>query len=236
MQAPALSDVRWRPCWRLVSSRFPPQGLFDRVADPQDLEIVLEIEGMTNERLRQEAGDINLIRPGDRIAGPGTTPIMAAFTHLPPEGSRFSNGTYGVYYAAKTIGTAITETTFHRSRFLAATNEPPIEIDLRSYASDLDARLHDIRGCQKSAPELYDPDPACYSAAQSFAENLRDQDSNGIVYDSIRDPRGECVAIFRPVVLSPVRQGKHYSYVWDGQAISHIIEKQLYAQRVGIAL
>jgi hypothetical protein len=235
MQASALSHIRWRPCWRLVSSRFPPQGLFDRVADPKDLEIVLEIEGMTNDRLRQETGDISLISPEDRVSGPGTTPIMAAFTHLNPEGSRFSNGTYGVYYAAKTLRTARAETAFHRARFLAATNEPPIEIDLRSYASNLDARLHDIRGYQDSAPELYDPDPAHYGAAQSFAERLRSQGSNGIVYDSVRDPEGECVAIFRPPVLSPVRQGKHFSYTWDGRAIASIVEKRLLHASEGAA-
>ena len=31
---------------------------------------------------------------------------MAAFTHLNPEGSRFSDGSYGVYYAAHTLATA----------------------------------------------------------------------------------------------------------------------------------
>jgi len=227
---PTLSRVRWRPCWRLVSSRFPPQGLFDRVARPEDLEIVLEIEGLTNDRLRQEAGEINLVPPEDRVSGPGTTPIMAAFTHLNPEGSRFTDGTYGVYYAAKTIDTAIAETTFHRARFLAATEEPPIEIDLRSYASDLDAQLHDIRGLQDTSPRLYDPDPARYGTPQSFAAGLRAQGSDGIVYDSVRDPGGECVAIFRPPVLAPVRQGSHYCYVWDGRAISAVYEKRLYSR------
>jgi hypothetical protein len=155
---------------------------------------------------------------------------MAAFTHLNPAGSRFTNGTYCVYYAAKSIDTAVAETQFHRTRFLAATDEPPIEIDMRSYASDLNAALHNIRGHQDTWPELYDPDPAHYGASQSFAEGLRAQGSNGIVYDSVRDLGGECVAIFRPPVLSPVRQGLHYCYVWDGQAIITVYEKQLYSQ------
>jgi hypothetical protein len=229
--APPLPPVRrvcWRPCWRLVSSRFPPQTLFDRVARPADLEIVFEIEGLTNDRLRQEAGDLRLVPPEDRVSGPGTTPIMAAFTHLRPEGSRFTDGTYGVYYAAKTIATAIAETCFHRARFLAATGEPPLEIDLRSYASDLDGALHDIRGQREAAPALYDPDPAHYGAPQAFAADLRARGSNGIVYDSVRDPRGECVAILRPPVLSPVRQGPHYCYVWDGREISAVYEKRLH--------
>jgi hypothetical protein len=223
-----LIQVTWKPCWRLVPSRFPPTGLFERVASPEDLETVLHLEGRTNDRLREQAGDISLVGPEDRLLGPGTTPIMAAFTHLNPEGSRFTRGEYGVYYAAKGIDTAIAETRFHRARFLAATNEPPIEIDMRSYASDLEAAAHDLRGLQEALPAVYDPDPANYGAAQTLAGKLRDKGSNGIVYDSVRDPGGECAAIFRPPVLSPVRQGPHLCYVWDGDAITSVYVKNRY--------
>jgi len=225
---PPLSQVTWKPCWRLVPSRFPPTGLFDRVASPEDLEIVLHIEGLTNDRLREQAGDISLVAPEDRRVGPGTTPVMAAFTHLNPDGSRFTNGEYGVYYAAKVIDTAIAETRFHRARFLAATNEPPIEVDMRSYASDLEAAMHDLRGLQEALPAIYDRDPANYSAAQTLAGKLRNDGSNGIVYDSVRNTGGECVAIFRPPVLSPVRQGPHLCYVWDGRSITSVYVKNRY--------
>lgn len=220
--------MRWRPSWRLVSSRFPPDGLFDRVASPEDLEGVLAIEGLTNDRLRDEVGDIRLVDPAERLSGPGTTPIMAAFTHLNPLGSRFSDGSYGVYYAANGIDTAIAETRFHRARFLAATKEPPIELDLRAYASDLVGDLHDLRGCQDRMPDLFDPDPDRYGAAQRLARQLRDDGSSGLVYPSVRRPSGECAAVFRPPVLAPVRQGPHYCYVWDGAAISDVYEKRLY--------
>lgn len=222
---PGLRRVCWRPSWRLVASRFPPVGLFDRVTSDEDLETVLAIEGLTNERLRDEVGDIRLVSEADRIHGPGTTPIMAAFTHINPAGSRFSDGTYGVYYAAHTLETAVTETAFHRARFLAATHEPPIEIDMRSYAADIDAELHDITGRQGTLPELYDPDPARYGAAQRFARALRDAGSNGIAYSSVRDPGGECIAVFRPRILQPVKQGSHLCYVWDGARIGHIYKK-----------
>ena len=71
--------------------------MFEAVADPADLEAVFQIEAMTNDRLREEAGDLALVPPEDRIAGPGTSPIMAAFTHLSPEGDRFTDGSYGVF-------------------------------------------------------------------------------------------------------------------------------------------
>jgi RES domain len=218
-----LSRIQWQPCWRLVPSRFPPVGLFDRVADPEDLDIVYAIEGLTNDRLRDEAGDINLVLPHERISGPGTTPIMAAFTHLNPEGSRFTDGSYGVYYAAKTIDVAVAETRFHRARFLSATNEPPIEIDMRSYASNLNAELHDIRNQQHEMPEIYDPDH--YASAQNLGRALRNDGSNGIVYDSVRFSGGECVAVFKPNRLAPVRQGPHFCYVWNGKEIATVYQK-----------
>ena len=74
-------------------------------------------------------------------------------------------------------------------------------------------------------PEIYAPDPNRYIHAQSMARDLRNAGSNGIVYDSVRFSEGECVAIFRPRLLSPVRQGSHYCYVWNGQEITHIYKK-----------
>jgi len=225
---PPISRVVWHPCWRLVPSRFPPVGLFDRVAEPEDLDIVFAIEALTNDRLLDESGDIRLVPLEDRVSGPGTTPIMAAFTHLNPEGSRFTGGTYGVYYANKDMDTAIAETRFHKARFLAATSEPPIEIDMRSYAADLESELHDIRKMQAQMPAIYTDDPGSYFHPQTLAKALRDTGSNGIVYDSVRYSGGECVAVFRPRVLSPVRQGPHFCYVWNGEAIMEIYQKSHY--------
>jgi len=222
------SRVTWRPCWRIVSSLFPPRGLFDRVARPEDLETVLAIEGLTNDRLRQEAGEISLVPTEERISGPGTTTIMAAFTHPNPSGSRFADASYGAYYAAKTLDTAVSETRFHKERFLRATNEAPIEVDMRSYASDIDAELHDLRGQRHARPHIYDPDPAAYGAAQALAKSLRAQGSGGIVYDSVRDPGGECITVFRPNLLSPAAQGQHLCYVWDGTEISTVYIKSEY--------
>ena len=98
----AVRQMTWMPCWRIIPSRFPPIDLFERVTDPADLEAVLYLESLTNDRLRAEVGQLDLIPPEDRIAGPGTSAIMAAFTHRNPGGSRFSDGTYGVFYAANT--------------------------------------------------------------------------------------------------------------------------------------
>ena len=218
------SAVRWLPCYRIIPSRFPPINLFERVTDPADLEAVLEIECMTNDRLRDEVGVLSLVPPEDRISGPGTSAIMAAFTHLPPYGSRFTDGSFGVFYAGRTLDTAIAETKYHREAFLRATSEPRIELDMRVYAVDLDAMLHDIRGMKDTMPEVYDPDG--YVASQALAIDIRNNGSSGLAYDSVRNPGGECVAIFKPRVLSNCRQERHLTYVWDGRAIGTVYEKR----------
>jgi hypothetical protein len=219
-----VTATRWAPCYRIIPSRFPPISLFEKVTRPEDLEAVFQIEAVTNDRLRDDVGDLTLVPAEDRIAGPGTTPIMAAFTHLNPEGSRFNDGSFGVFYAALTLDTAIEETKHHRAKFLAATDEPAQEIDMRVYAVDLDANLHDIRDLADSHAHLYDPDN--YVHAQGLATELRDAGSDGIRYHSVRHQGGECAAAFRPRLLSNCRQERHLCYVWDGTSIKTVYEKK----------
>lgn len=222
----SVAAIGWRPCYRIIPSRFPPIALFEAVADPADLEAVYRIEAITNDRLREEAGDLALVPAHDRVSGPGSSPIMAAFTHLNPQGSRFTDGSYGVFYAGRSLETAVAETRHHRGLFLAATQEPAQELDMRVYAVDLDAKLHDVRDAQDSNPELCHS--SRYGVAQGLARQLRDEGSNGIVYASVRHAGGECAAVFRPRLLSNCRQERHLCYVWDGSAIVTIYEKALF--------
>jgi hypothetical protein len=223
----SISQVRWKPCYRIVASRFPPISLFEDVADPVDLEAVYLIEAMTNDRLREEVGDLTLVPPEDRISGPGTSAIMAAFTHLNPEGSRFSDGSFGAFYAARTIETAVAETSYHRARFMTFTKEPAQELDMRVYAVDLDASLHDIRALRETRPEFYASDS--YGASQGLALELRQIGSNGILYESVRYAGGECAAVFRPRLLTKCRQERHLCYVWNGREIATVYEKKAFS-------
>jgi hypothetical protein len=218
-----VARIRWAPSYRLVPSRFPPVGLFDRVARPEDLEFVLAAEQLTNDRLRDEVGELRLVPPEERITGPGTTPIMAAFTHLNPEGSRFSDGTYGVYYAAREMATAAAESAHHREIFLARTAEAPGEIDMRSYLADIRAELLELRRYGRRKPDLMHP--ASYAASQAFARAQRAKGAGGIVYDSVRHSGGQCVAIFRPTLVAPCKQGPHICFIWNGKAIEGWYEK-----------
>lgn len=217
-ELPESKRIRWNHAYRIVPSRFPTQGLFDRIADPADLDAVFAIEALTNPRLREELGALRMVPPERRISGPGSTPVMAAFTHLNPEGSRFSDGSWGVFYAAHSVATAVEETVYHRELFLAATAEPACDTEMRCYRTAITGKLHDVRGSWPQIHALHS-----YAASVELARELRQHGSNGVVYDSVRHVGGECVAVFYPDLIAPCVQAEHLLYRWDGQRIANVL-------------
>jgi RES domain len=219
-----VSDTIWKPSWRLIASRYPTVSLYDDIADPADLEVVFAIEALTNPRIRDQLGQLQLVPPEERLSGTGSTPIMAAFTHLNPQGSRFSDGSYGVYYAAHDLDTAVAEVSHHRALFLSRTAEAPIDIDLRLIAAPLAAPLHDLRKLRGSAPAVYDP--VDYGAGQSLGRRLREAGSWGVLYHSVRRRGGLCAGLFRPRALQSAKEAAHIALHWDGARITHWYEKR----------
>lgn len=213
---PPLGEVAWPECFRLVPSRFPPVSLFERVASADEFDAVFAVEMLTNPRLRQEAGEIDLVPADERVFGLGSAPVMAAFCHLNPQGSRFSDGSWGVYYAAAKLSTAVAEIAYHRERFFAATRQEAIDIDMRVYVAAVHQRLHDVRGARWRSVH----DPLDYTASQALARRLRGTGSWGLVYRSVREAGGECIAALRPKAITlPVRQAQHVTMHWNGTRI-----------------
>jgi len=210
---------RWQSAFRLIPSRFPPIDLFERVAASEDWEALIDLESMTNPRIREETGAISLVPEARRVAGPGASIVMAPFTHASTDRpTRFSDGTYGVYYAAQKFETALREVAFHMGRFHAATADKPLRSDYRAYQGTVDNTLSDLTA--KPYPNLLSPDIATYPAAQRFAKMLRESGRNGIVYPSQRHAGGRCLAAFWPDVISIPVQSKHVALRWDGSRMS----------------
>jgi hypothetical protein len=226
LAAIAQTELAWLPCHRLIASRFPTVGLYDSIAQPEDLDVIFAIEALTNPRIRQELDVLSLVPPADRVSGPGASLIMAAFTHLNPEGSRFSDGGHGVYYAAHERETAIAEVSHHRARFLARTAEPAIDVDLRWIQADLQRCVHDIRRSADPAAAYLDcHHPDQHGASQALGRALRLAGAAALAYDSVRWPRGQCVAVFAPRALANARPAGHLSLHWDGHRITHWFDK-----------
>lgn len=210
-------------CYRLIPSQFPPIHLFEDVASPEEFEALFAIQSLTNPRIQEEVGILDRIPLEQRLYGvPGCGYVMAAFTHINPDGSRFSNGDYGVYYAADSIETAIAETIYHKERFMSHTNEPSQELPMRSLVANFSASLFDLTSITKSDP-VYDLGD--YTLSQNFGAQIKEQQQDGIFYQSVRAEGGNNFALFKPNIIHQCHQAAHYSYVWNGERITDIYQK-----------
>ncbi|GAC1613241.1 MAG: RES family NAD+ phosphorylase [Vulcanimicrobiaceae bacterium] len=209
-------DANWNLTYRCISSVYPAVGIYDRIAASHaDFAAAVELEALTNPRVREEAGDLRKIRSADFISGKNTAPVIASFVYSGP--SRFTDGRYGVYYAALQEETAIAESIYHTEKRLREWHEPSIDIDKRIYTAAIKGAFDDVRG-KGTRAKIYDR--IDYTASQAYARKLYEANSvDGIVYQSVRKSGGECVAAFRPRSISACRVWKHMQFRWDGSRI-----------------
>lgn len=212
--------LRWHKLYRTVAARYPPVNVFENIVAARQMEAAWLIESLTNDRLRDESGAAPLVADEDRVRGAGASIVMASFTHI-GRPSRFSDGNYGVYYAARSLETSVRETAYHRGKFLAATSEPPCEIDMRAYVGRPLKPFTDIRAPRYAS--LHHPDN--YAPGQAFASVRREKGDWGLVYRSVRHEGGECIAAFKPQAVSIPVAGAALAYVWDGERISKVYQK-----------
>jgi RES domain-containing protein len=212
----------WPGYVRLINSAFPPIDLFEDLADPADWPLLAQAEGRTNPRIADTIGQLDLVPPERRVGGPGASYVMAPFVHCSPDRpGRFHDGSFGVFYAGNDLTTAVAEVVHHIAQFLAATNEEPGWIStMRELHGQIDKPLVDIR--EGDHADLLDPDD--YSAAQAFGRSHRAAGADGIVYPSVRQPGGECIAAFWPDVPSVPTQTAHWRYHWDGKRVDYLRE------------
>ncbi|UPT74157.1 MAG: RES family NAD+ phosphorylase [Elusimicrobiota bacterium] len=218
--------VSWSTTYRVIPTRYGEERILRKLADAEDLDAVTAVERMTNDRRRQEDEEVSLVAARDVVKGPGSEFIMAAFTYRNREGSRFSDGSYGVYYTAKSKPTAIAETKHHREIFMSRTKEGPMRLEMCLLTAALEGDLHDVRGLQRKLAGVYHR--TNYAASRALAKDLVLEDSFGIVYDSVRHKGGECAAVFRASVLSGCKPAGLLAFDWNGTEISKVYELREY--------
>jgi hypothetical protein len=214
--------LNWNPAHRVIPTRFPAIDLFERIASPEDFDALYALEAMTNDRIRDEVGDISLVPPEERLFSEGSSPIMAAFTHLNPQGSRFSDGSYGVFYCARKKETAIAETRHHQALFMSATDEPPMRLQVRLYSVKAKGQVADLREASRTDPRIVDPDN--YGYAQGIGRTLRSEGALGILYPSVRQSGGQCLAALRTGLLKNCVHAAYLEFNWNGGEIDAVFE------------
>lgn len=206
--------LRWAPAARVILSEFPGENLFDGIASDEELRSFQEIADLTNPVMRARAGEVDLLPPEDRVYGPGTPLVMAAFA-WPAANARFSRVHQGAFYAARSETTAIAERRYHTERVLRAAGSGPVVVDLAMLHATLRGTMLDVRAPRPSPSGMYHP--ADYTVGQELGAVVRKLRGYGIVYDSVRDAGGECVVVFRPSVLSDCAMVRTVQLHWDGE-------------------
>ena len=218
--------VDWPQAWRIVACRYPPIPLFERLTqDPAVWDALIALEQLTNPRVRDETGEIALVPPEDRVSGPGAGYVMAPFTHVNRRGSRFSDGSSGVHYAAAELETAIAETVHHFAAFARDSNDPPRMEDMRVLVGAVAGDFEDVAALAE--PERSRVlDPGDYAVSRAFARWVRDAGALGVVNPSVRRDGGTCVGAFRPRAVGLPRQERHLKYRWDGVRVDRYFDYQ----------
>lgn len=186
-------------------------------ADRGELEALLRSTSVIESH---RSGERRLVEPGDDYVGEHRDYVLAPFAYR--SASRFSDGTFGVLYAAESRDTALYEVLTRLARTYRDGNAPALEtrkqhLTLRVVAPDLvdicRERVRDIDGA------IYDPNG--YGASQTFGATIREAHP-GLTYDSVRHKHGVCVGAFIPRIISDVRLQAPISVVWDGRRFTEI--------------
>jgi RES domain len=215
---PPVAEIDWPDSRRIIRTIYPPIWLFEDIADQADWELIAIAEAKTNPRIRDEIGNLSLVPVSRRIAGPGASIVMGAFTHCSVDRkSRFTNGTYGIWYASDRFEVALMETIHHYELFMRRTNEAAADSQFRELKAHVSGNLRDLRAT--GSQQYLNPDD--YGPSQAIARQFRDAGEDGIVYPSVRWSAGQAVALFWPTAVRlPVIQVRHMHYHWDGARVS----------------
>ena len=174
--------LAWKRSVKLVASIFPPIDIFEDVADAQDFDALLALRARTDPLINKRLLAALAIPGEERAYGPGAGWVMAPFTYLSMEGTRFgppalNAPTFGVYYAARDEATAIAEVTHHRTAFLRATAAPAQDLDFEVLNAPIKgAHFYDLRDREKDFADVYSPTD--YSRSQQLGRELREKSAD----------------------------------------------------------
>jgi hypothetical protein len=242
LPAVSLSSIDQRDTHRLIPAQFAEGGasVLTRLSHEQSiLDEIFELDHATNDRLLAESGLLPGIDARELVFGiPSYRIINAAFCHPAPVGSRFNSPDRGAWYAGFELETAQGEVAYHKQLWLRETAWDEEETaDYLDYLADFRADFHDLRlndlrsndlrigGLRGSGEHAGALAPDSYVRSQALAAELLQLGSAGMVYPSVRRPGGTCIACFRPVLVTNVRKGDTFTFVFPDSQTAPAIRR-----------
>jgi hypothetical protein len=218
-ELPERADAQLQ-AYRLVNSKFPPIALFDDVADAAEFDTLYQLQALTNPRLHNETGRLELIPRTEIPFGiPGCSYAISPFTHVNPAGSRFSDGTFGVLYLASTMDTALAEVRYHQDQYWSKVHG--LNYD-RFVFRGLSCRFNEAGMLDATSVPMTDPiyDPDDYAQGRRLGRSVKASGKPGLRYRSVRKEDQECWALMTPKPVLSIVQTAHYEMIWNGRISS----------------
>ena len=215
---PPVTELRRNNTHRFIPSQYSEQqdSVLTRIADDQHhLQDLFDLDAATNDRALAENGWRHGIGPDELVFGvPYFRIVNAAFTHAHPMGSRFNGPERGAWYAGFELRTSQAEVIFHKTVEFSEINRFDQSVTYDDYLADFAGQFHDLRDQPGYSNCLADNS---YIASQALADKLLADDSQGVIYPSVRRAGGTCLACFRPALVYNVRRKARYRITWDGK-------------------
>jgi hypothetical protein len=139
--------------------------------------------------------------------------------------SRYSDGSFGVWYGSASLEISVHETAHHwRAGLLADAGflRPGIKIERKIYQVRCDAMLIDLRPAVSIFPALVDP--TNFSLTHQMGARMHREGQPGLVTKSARC-EGDVYAMFNAKVLSAPRHTGYLSYTTTAHGVD--VERQL---------
>jgi hypothetical protein len=215
-----LADVHQDVARNIVSLR-ESQDLFDDLTeDPAEWLLAQKVEGEVKPPPYRSRTPL-IDRPFEDAQW--FNAIAWPFKHW--QASRFSDGTYGVWYGSDSVETTVYESVYHWYKGLlcdAGFDRQEVIADRKVYWVACGAALLDLRAASNEYPDLLHPSD--YSFCQSVGARIHREGHPGLLTPSVRRSAGENVVVFNPGVLSNPRLNGQLTYRLEGEQV--VVEKQ----------
>ena len=216
----ALSDIH-KDVARNIVSLLQSQDLFDDLTDdPAEWLLAQKVQDEIKPPPYRSSTPI-IDRPFEDAKW--FSAIIWPFKHW--QASRFSDGTYGVWYGSDSIETTVYESAYHWYRGLlsdAGFDRMTVIAERKVYSVACNAALLDFRKAADDHPDLLHP--SNYAFCQSIGARIHREGHPGLLTQSVRRPSGENMAIFNADVLSNPRQNCELTYRLENDQI--LVERQ----------
>jgi hypothetical protein len=189
------------------------------LVDEDEIAALAEIEGATSNRLLAQMRGAGEVQSYELVYGvPHAVFINASFAYAKPrEPNRYNGANRGAWYAATEIETSLAEVRHHLTEMLAATGVYEAVVEYAELHASFAGEFLDLRQHRDHAS--LNPDKALgYPAGNALADAARAKGLNGIIYPSVRNPGGTCIAALFPHAVQSVAQGDVYRMTWSGKA------------------